>query len=90
MKLMKLAIAAAIAFGAIGVAATPAAAQGQHSGEYRRDGQRHDAGRDDNRRHRGWRNAGRHHRGWATRRVCRSVWRNHHRRRVCRTVRYRR
>lgn len=34
----------------------------------------------------------RHHRRgrWVTRRVCRTVWRNHHRQRVCRVIRMRR
>lgn len=100
MKIMKLVLAAAIAFGTMSAPAAPAAAQGRHTGEYRHDGQRHDAGRDDNRRHRGWQNnRGKHrgwrnnrgrHRGWSNRRVCRSVWRHHQRQRVCRTIRYRR
>lgn len=90
MKIMKLAMAAAIALGTMSVASVPANAQGRHAGEYRHDSQRHDAGRDDNRRHRGMHNnRGRHH-GWRTRRVCRTVWRHHHRQRVCRTIRYRR
>jgi hypothetical protein len=103
MKILRLALAAALAFGTMSVAAAPAAAQGRHSGEMRHDGERHDMGRDDNVRHdRGdranrydRRHAGRHHaRGhgqrWRTRQVCRSVWRHGDRRRVCRTVRYRR
>lgn len=90
MRIMKLFVAAAIAFGTMSVAAAPASAQGGHTGQYRHDGQRHDAGRDDNRRHRGWHNNRGHHRGWRTRRVCRTIWRNHQRQRVCRTVRYRR
>ena len=90
MKIVKLVLAAAIAFGAINLAAAPAVAQSRHSGEYRSDSHRDGARRGDDRRHRGWRNNRRHHRGWGTRRVCRSVWRHHHRQRVCRTVRYRR
>lgn len=102
MKIFRLALAAALAFGTMTLAAAPAAAQGRHTGEIRHDGQRHDMGRDDNvRRDRGHhanrhdrRRAGRHHaRGghrWRTRQVCRTVWRHGDRRRVCRTVRYRR
>jgi hypothetical protein len=90
MNILKLAMAAAIAFGTVGLASAPVAAQGRHSGEMRHDGPRHDAGRGDNRRHRGWNNNRGRHRGWRTRRVCRNVWRHHQRQRVCRTVRYRR
>ena len=88
MKIMKLVVAAAIAFGTMSIASSPAVAQGNHNGEMRHDGERHDAGRDDNGRDRDWNNdRGRHH-GWSMRRVCRTFWRHHHRERVCRTVRY--
>ena len=102
MKIFRLAIAAALAFGTMSIAAAPAAAQGRHTGEIRHDGQRHDRGRDDNVRHQGrdaerdrGHHAGRghargHDRRWRTRQVCRRVWRGGERRRVCRTVRYRR
>lgn len=101
MKLLKLAFAAAIAFGTMSMAGAPAAAQGEHRGEYRQDGNRHDAGRDDNRRgdnrwrgdrgrHHGWRNNRGRHRGWTNRRVCRTIWRHHHRQRICRIIRVRR
>lgn len=96
MKILKLALAAALAFGTMSLAGAPAAAQGDHRGEYRQDGARHDNGRDDNRwrgdrgRHHGWRNDRGGRRGWTTRRVCRTVWRHHHRERVCRTIRVRR
>ena len=98
MKLLKLAIAAAIAFGTMSVASAPvAAASADQRGEYRGDDRGGDYRRDNNRR-RDWRgDRGRHHgwrnhrdRRWATRRVCRTVWRYGHRQRVCRVVRYRR
>jgi hypothetical protein len=91
MNFLKLAAAAAIALSSFSLPAAPAAAQGNHRGEYRQDGARHDAGRDDNRR---WRNDNGRHRGWRNNnrrhRVCRWVWRHHHRTRVCNWVRYRR
>lgn len=78
MRIVKLIVAAAIAFGTMGALSVPtpnstAEAQRHHRG----DGHRH------------WRgDRGRHH-GWRNRRVCRSVWRHGHRHRVCRIVRYR-
>jgi hypothetical protein len=82
MNILKLATAAAIAASSFAMPAAPAAAQGDHRGEYRHDGDRHDAGRDDNYRHRGWRN---NHR----RQICRWVWRHHHRTRICTWRRWR-
>ncbi|MEA3045263.1 MAG: hypothetical protein QOH47_3101 [Sphingomonadales bacterium] len=91
MNILKLATAAAIAVSSFGLPLVPAAAQGEHRGEMRHDGDRHDMGRDDNDRrwgndnngrHRGWRN---HHR----RQVCRWVWRYHHRTRICTWRRWR-
>jgi hypothetical protein len=88
MKILKLAIAAAIAVTGLTVSAAPAAAQPnrmeqrreirQDRRELRHDRRalRHDR-RDWNRgHHNGWRN---HHR----QRVCRTVWRHHHRSRYC-------
>jgi hypothetical protein len=92
MNIVKLAVAAAIAVSSFALPALPAAAQGNHRGEYRNDGERHDMGRDDNARHRGWRNDNRRHRGWRNhhrRQVCRWVWRHHHRQRVCTWRRWR-
>lgn len=94
MKMMKLVLAAAMAFGTMSVAAAPASAQGRHSGEYRHDGQRHDAGRDDNdRNRRDWRGGRGDRRDWGQARGRHYGWRNgrgRHRgwnnRRVCRTV----
>jgi len=90
MKFIKLALAAALAFGTISVASAPAAAQHNDRGEYRHDGNRHDARRDDHRRgaYRG--NRGRHY-GWRNNRGRHYGWRNNHNgrwahRRVCRTV----
>ena len=99
MKLLKLAMAAAIALGTIAVpAAAPAAAQDHRGdrdrrddnwqGNDRRDDRNWRDDRHDNGRHRGWRNG--RHRGWGHRRVCRTIWRHHHRQRICRTIRYRR
>jgi len=98
MKLIKLAIAAALAFGTMSVASAPVAASAGQRGEYRDNDRRGDYRRDDDRRrgeyrgnrgrHYGWRNN--HNRRWATRRVCRTVWRYGHRQRICRYVRYRR
>lgn len=99
MNIMKLAVAAAIAFGTMSAASAPAAAQDDQRGEMRRDSDRHDMRRGDDRRddrrwrgdrggHYGWRNG--RHRGWYNRRICRIVWRYGHRQRICRTIRYRR
>lgn len=97
MNILKLAIAAALAFGTVSVASASVAASTDQRGEYRDNDRRGDYRRDDNRR-RDWRgDRGRHHgwrnnrdRRWATRRVCRTVWRYGHRQRICRVVRYRR
>ncbi|HYI47177.1 MAG TPA: hypothetical protein VEX35_01820 [Allosphingosinicella sp.] len=98
MKLIKLAIAAAIAFGTMSVASAPvaagtstsAAAATDQRGDYRRDDDRRRHYRGNRGRHYGWRhNRGRHY-GWYNRRVCRWVWRYGHRQRICRIVRYRR
>ena len=92
MNIMKLAIAAALAFGTMGVASAPVAAGTDQRGEYRDNDRRGDYRRGEYRgdrgRHRGWRNH--NSRRWATRRVCRTVWRHGHRQRVCRMVRYNR
>ena len=80
MKLLKLAVAAAIAVSGLTVSAAPAAAADQ----------RGDRWHNDNGRHNGWR--GNRHRRWHNNRryrSCRWVWRHHHRERVCRW-RYRR
>ena len=101
MKILKLALAAALAFGTMSLAGAPAAASNDQRGEYRDDNGRRDGYRDDDRRgdnrwrgdrgrHHGWRNNRGRHRGWTTRRVCRTIWRHHHRQRVCRTIRVRR
>lgn len=81
MNITKLALAAAIAFGTIGVAAAPAAAavQRDHNGDNGRDG---NGMRGDNGRHGNNWNNGRH-RGWNNHRWCRTVWRHHHRQRIC-------
>jgi len=101
MRIMRLFVAAAIAFGTMNLAAAPATAQSRHTGPVPHHDQRRDADRNDNDRdrrdwrenrgrHHGWRNERGRHRGWYNRRVCRTVWRRGHRERVCRTVRYRR
>lgn len=73
MKISALAIAAAVALGLTG--ATPAAAQPRHDRVVTttRTTVVHRA--NDNGRHRGW------HKKRV--KVCRNVWRNHHRQRVC-------
>jgi len=96
MKLLKLAIAAAIAFGTMSVASAPvaastsAAASTDQRGEWRGDDNRRSDWRGDRGRHHGWRNNRGRHRGWYNRRVCRTFWRHGHRQRVCRVIRYRR
>ena len=94
MNILKLAVAFAVAITGLALPSAPASAQPRDQYE------RHDrSARDDNGRHRGW-ERGRHrgwergrHRGWRNNqrrvRVCRTVWRHHHRQRVC-TWRYRR
>lgn len=95
MKILTLAMAAAIALG--GLAAAPALAQppgrDMHDSMRHGDNDRHDNMRHDDRgrhggwdrgRHHGW-DRGRHH-GWYNhhrRQNCRWVWRHHHRERVC-------
>ncbi len=85
MRILKLVVAAAIAFGTMGAISVPtqsAEAQRHHRG----DGHRHARHwRGDGHRH--WR--GHQYRGqrWRNRRVCRWVYRHGHRHRVCRMVR---
>ena len=96
MQIMKLAVAAAIAMGSIGLAASPAAAQ--RDGWRDNDGRWHDGDRDSRWRDRDgdrWRDGRRwnsgHHYGWRNHRRhqdCRWVWRHHHRERFCRWVRW--
>jgi hypothetical protein len=86
MKIIKLVAAAALALSSLAVSAAPAAAQRGDRWEQSDNGRHHARG--DRGRHNGWRNNQRRHR--ATRhRVCRTVWRHHHRQRVC-TWRYNR
>ena len=88
MHMLKLAAAAAIAFGTMGALSvpTPEAKAEAQRGSWYEGGRRHWRG--DGHRH-GWRaHRGRHY-GWRNRRVCRWVWRHGHRARVCRSVRYR-
>jgi hypothetical protein len=90
MKIITLAMAAAVALG--GLAAAPAIAQPpghdmmRHDDNDRhdRDMRHNDNDRHDRGRHEGW-DRGRHH-GWNNhhrRQICRWVWRHHHRDRVC-------
>ena len=72
MKLAKVSLAAALALSALGLGGT-AMARDHHN-------DRHDRGWHDNGRHHGWNK----HRGHQ---VCRTVWRHHHRERVCHWVR---
>jgi hypothetical protein len=78
MKLIKIALAAALCVTSLGV---PAAADAQRRGDRDsswQDRDRHD--RDD-----GWRDGSRHrYRHHRKHRVCRTIWRHHHRERVCR------
>jgi hypothetical protein len=92
MRILKLLVAAAIAFGTIGTLAVPtdaADAQRRHwrgDGHHARgDGHRHARG--DGHRH--WRGHNYRGRGWRNRRACRWVWRHGHRHRVCRYRRWR-
>lgn len=87
MRFLKLALAAALAFGTLGALTVPtSSAEAQR--HYRGDGHRHWRG--DGHRHRDVRHNRRGYRGgYRTRRVCRNVWRHGHRRRVCRMVRVR-
>lgn len=85
MNLAKISLAAALALSALGLAGT-ASAQDRHG-----DRDRHHSGWNnghhngwDNGRHNGWSNG--RHRGWHHRRGnrhCWTVWRHHHRERVC-------
>ena len=96
MNIVKLAAAAAIALSSFGLPAAAGAAQPPRDQYEHRDNDRnrdqyehHDRTmRDDNGRHEGW-ERGRHY-GWRhhnrRHRVCRWVWRYHHRVRICRYV----
>lgn len=87
MRILKLVVAAAIAFGTMGALSVPtpgSTAEAQR--HWRGDGHRH-GWRGDHRR--GWRGYRGRHYGWRNRRVCRWVWRHGHRDRVCRWVRVR-
>lgn len=92
MRILKLALAAALALGTLGaltVPAAPAEAQRHSRGDghhWRGDGHRHWRG-DGHRHWRGHRRVARGH--YRNRRVCRNVWRHGHRHRVCRMVRVR-
>lgn len=78
MRILKLAVAAAIAFGTIGAVTVPTqSAEAQR--HWRGDGHRHWRG--DGHRH--WRGDRGRHYGWRNRRHCRWVWRHHRRQRVC-------
>jgi len=77
MTFAKLTIAAALALSALGLAGT-ATAQGRWDRDHRGWNDRHHGWH--NGRHHGWR----HNRGY---RRCWTVWRHHHRERVCRWVR---
>ena len=91
MRIFKLAVAAAIAFGTIGAVTVPV--QSAEAQRDWRDGDRNwrdrDRGHygrgDDRGRH--WRGYRGRHYGWRNRRVCRWVWRHGHRARVCRYIR---
>ena len=101
MKILKLAIAAAIAVSGLTVSVAPAAAQRGDNWENRdhrdnargerRDDARGDRRWDNDRGHRGRYGVNRgynrgHHYGWQgnrRHRVCRWVWRHHHRQRIC-------
>lgn len=90
MRIMKLAIAAAIAVGSMGLAATSADAQ-RGDGWRDNNARWHDGDRwrDNDRRDRRWHNARGNHYGWRNnRRHCRWVWRHHHRQRICRWGRW--
>ena len=94
MKIPALAVAAAVALGLVGT--TPAAAQPRHDRvvvtktrtvTVHRDERRGREWNRGDRRHYGWERG--RHRGWHKKvRVCRSIWRRHHRERIC-TWRYR-
>jgi hypothetical protein len=85
MKLLKLALAAAVAFGAIGAAQ----AQDRHRGDRDRHWQDGRDGRwhGDRRWHagdrRGWERGRGWGRGWGWGRHCRWIWRHRHRELVC-------
>jgi hypothetical protein len=84
MNILKLAVAAAITLSSLALPAAPAAAQRGDRWEQndgRRDGVRNDRRRWRGDRNRGWRGD----RRWRGNRyrVCRTIWRHHHRQRVC-------
>ena len=95
MKILKLALAAAIAVSGLTMSAAPAgaatSATDQRGDRWDRDRDRDHMRRDRTRGHRGrygynrGYNRGRHH-GWRNQRIrsCRYVWRYGHRQRVCR------
>ena len=102
MKILKLAVAAALAVSGLTISAAPAAAdqRGERWEQRDRDNardDRRDDRRDSYRGHRGRYganssyNRGRHY-GWnrgGRHRVCRTIWRHGHRQRVCRYRRWR-
>jgi len=86
MKIFKLAVAAALAVSSLTLSVEPAAAATDQRGDRwdNRDNGRHD-GMSGHRGRYGANsgyNRGRHN-GWRRQRVCRTVWRHHHRQRVC-------
>lgn len=92
MNIVKLAAAVAVAFTGLAVPAAAQPPRDRDQMEHRDNSrdrdqyQRHDRNaRDDNGRHRGWERG--RHRGWRNNqrryRVCRTIWRHHHRQRVC-------
>jgi len=88
MRILKLVVAAAIAFGTMGALSVPApGSTAEAQRHYRGDGHRHWRG--DRHRDRHWRGHRGRHYGWRNRRVCRWVYRHGHRHRVCRWVRVR-
>lgn len=90
MKIFKLGLAAALAVSSLTIAVAPAAAQRGDNMEQRDgmrgDNDRHDGMRGDNGRHNGWNNNRGRHNGWRRQRVCQTVYRHHHRQRVCHWV----
>jgi hypothetical protein len=93
MKLTTLAAAAAVFLSSLGVSAAADAQPMRERTVVRTNGDRTvvrtrtvvrgESWRGDNGRHLGWRNN-------RTRRVCSTVWRHHHRERICRVVRWHR
>lgn len=79
-----VAAAAAIAFGAMTMAA-PGAAESRLTGPVPVDNPRSEAGRGQDGR--AWRDSEGARPAWRYRRICRTVWRGGHRTRLCRSVR---